>query len=316
MKVSVLVLAYNHERFIGQALDSALGQRTDFAWEIVVGDDCSTDATGAIVADYARRHPERIRVLPRPRNLGMHRNFADAWQACRGQYVAMLEGDDFWTSADKLAHQVAFLDERPDYTECFTDVEVIYQDGSRPPWRHRPPAERTAWALTDLLQWNFVPQCSVMFRRDVLRALPDWFDRIPLPDWSLHLLHAERGPIGYLPEVTATYRIHAGGVHSGQDEVKRTEALVTVYDVMNRHLGFRYDRLVRERIARNWFGLAMACVERGDVRNARRYGWRCLAARPITMLWPFRLRLLFSLGAPSLWRLARRGRRHVAPAPS
>src|SRR5262249_32985339 len=140
MKVSVLVLAYNHERFIGHTLESVLSQQVGFDWEVVIGEDCSTDGTAAVVRRYANRHPERIRVLPRERNLGMHRNFADTWAACRGQYIAILEGDDYWTSPTKLSRQAAFLDARPDYTECFTDVEVFHEDGSRPRWRHRPPS--------------------------------------------------------------------------------------------------------------------------------------------------------------------------------
>src|SRR5262249_57206037 len=87
MKVSVLVLAYNHERFVGQTLESVLSQQVGFDWEVVIGEDCSTDGTAAVVRRYANRHPERIRVLPRERNLGMHRNFVDTWAACRGQYI-------------------------------------------------------------------------------------------------------------------------------------------------------------------------------------------------------------------------------------
>jgi glycosyltransferase involved in cell wall biosynthesis len=311
MKVSVLVLAYNHERFIGQALDSVLMQQADFDWEIVVGEDCSTDGTGAIVREYAGRHPGRIRLLPRERNLGMHRNFADTWAACHGRYVAMLEGDDYWTSPDKLRRQVAFLDARPDYSECFTDVEVFHDDGSRPRRRHRPPDQREAWGLEDLLAWNFIPQCSVMFRRGVIGELPGWFYGIPLPDWSLHLLHAERGKIGYIPEVMGAYRLHPGGIHTSQSDVAKTEAVTAVYRSINEHLGFTHDRLIRARIARNWFGVAVDCADRGDRAGARRYGWRCLSARPLTMLWPYRLRLLLRLYAPAVWRLAQRGRQRL-----
>jgi len=311
MKVSVLVLAYNHERFVAQTLDSVLMQQVGFDWEVVVGEDCSMDGTAAIVRRYADRHPDRIRVLPRERNLGMHRNFADAWAACRGQYVAILEADDYWTSPTKLSRQAEFLDARPDYTECFTDVEVFHEDGSHPRRRLRPPAERDTWRLLDVLEWNFVPQCSVMFRRGVVAEWPAWFYGIPLPDWSLHLLHAERGPIGYIPEVTAAYRLHPGGIHSGQSEIAKTEAVAAVYRAINAHLGFTYDRAIRTRIARNWFGVAVACAERGDREGARRYGWRCLAARPLTRLWPYRLRLLLRLYAPAVWRLAQRGRQRA-----
>jgi len=109
-------------------------------------------------------------------------------------------------------------------TKGETHEHVFHEDGSRPRRRLRPPAERDTWRLLDVLEWNFVPQCSVMFRRGVVAEWPAWFYGIPLPDWSLHLLHAERGPIGYIPEVTAAYRLHPGGIHSGQSEIAKTIA--------------------------------------------------------------------------------------------
>src|SRR2546428_10096305 len=244
-------------------------QRVCFDWEVVVGEDCSMDGTAAIVRRYADRHPDRIRVLPRERHLGMHRISADGWAACRGQYVAILEAGDYGTSPPKLSRQAEFLDARPDYTECFTDVEVFHEDGSRPRRRLRPTAERDTWRLLDVLEWNFVPQCSVMFRRGVVAEWPAWFYGIPLPDWSLHLLHAERGPIGYIPEVTAAYRLHPGGIHSGQSEIAKTEAVAAVHPAIKPHPRFTYDRPIPTRIPPKRVGVALAVAGRADRDGAR-----------------------------------------------
>src|SRR5262249_58037778 len=103
----------------------------------------------------------------------------------------------------------------------------------------------------------------------------------------------------------------ACGMPSGQSEIAKPEAVEAVYRAINAHLGFTYDRAIRTRIARTWFGVAVACAERGDREAARRYGWRCLAARPLTRLWPYRLRLLLCLYAPAVWRLAQRGRQRA-----
>src|SRR5918998_6653247 len=100
MKVSVLVTTYNHEKFIAQAIDSILAQKVTFDYEIVIGEDGSTDTTRDIVLTFRRRYPKRIRLLLPQRNLGFYGNiiFEQALEACRGQYIALLEGDDYWTS--------------------------------------------------------------------------------------------------------------------------------------------------------------------------------------------------------------------------
>ena len=114
MKLSVAMITYNHERFIRQAIESVLDQKVNFDFEIVIGEDCSTDSTRTIVAELQQQYPDRIVALMRPHNLGAMRNLQETLAACKGQYVALLEGDDYWTSQHKLQKQVDFLDARPD----------------------------------------------------------------------------------------------------------------------------------------------------------------------------------------------------------
>src|SRR5580700_2569655 len=109
MKLSVAMITYNQERFIRQAIESVLAQKVNFDFEIVIGEDCSTDGTRAVVMDFHRRHPERIVPILRPRNIGPMRNIESTLAACRGQYLSIPEGDDYWTSADKIQKQVDFL---------------------------------------------------------------------------------------------------------------------------------------------------------------------------------------------------------------
>ena len=106
MKVSIAMVTYNHEKFIAKALDSVLMQRTDFDYEIVIGEDCSSDNTRNIVIEYKRRYPDNIVLFLNEKNLGMYGNCSQVFQACQGEYIAVLEGDDYWTSPDKLQKQV------------------------------------------------------------------------------------------------------------------------------------------------------------------------------------------------------------------
>ena len=116
MKVSVLVMTYNHERFVAQALDSALMQEVAFDWEILVSEDCSTDRTREIVVEYARRHSDRIRLLLSERNVRSNYVVRRGIEAARGTYVALLDGDDFWTSPQPSGGLARFASRRSRHT--------------------------------------------------------------------------------------------------------------------------------------------------------------------------------------------------------
>ena len=132
-KVSVQLLTFNHAEFVAQALESVLDQTASFEWEIVVGDDGSTDGTAEILKSYARKHPGRIRLLLHPQGLGPHElnlqgnnNLLATYRACRGEYVALLDGDDYWTDDKKLEKQARFLDTHGSCSLCCHAVAVEY----------------------------------------------------------------------------------------------------------------------------------------------------------------------------------------------
>ena len=225
-KVSVVVMTYNHRGYIEQALDSVLAQRTAFPWELLISEDCSTDGTREIVIDYQRRYPERIRLLLSERNLRSNAVVARGINAARGQYIAMLDGDDYWIRDDKLQRQADFLDAHPECTMCFHNARVDYEDGSRPSWNWVPADQKPFATLEDMWMGNFIPMCSAMYRNGVIGRVPDWyaeFDMSPtlITDWQLHLLHAEHGLIGYLDEVMGVYRQHGGGLYSRFSEQEK-----------------------------------------------------------------------------------------------
>src|SRR5918993_30043 len=130
MKVSVLLTTYNHEKYIAQAIDSALTQETNFDYEIVIIEDCSTDGTRDIVISYQKRYPEKIRLVLAEKNECDNTAFAAAFQASPARYIALLDGDDYWTSPHKLQRQAEFLDAHSECVLCFHKVAVVYQDGS------------------------------------------------------------------------------------------------------------------------------------------------------------------------------------------
>jgi glycosyltransferase involved in cell wall biosynthesis len=229
-KVSVFVLTYNHVGWIGAALDSALAQEAPFPYEILVADDCSSDGTREVVREYARRHPERIRTFLPEVNLGVEGIWPAAVRQCRGEYVAILEGDDYWTSPSKLAKQAALLDARPQWISCFHHATLFHDDGSAPPRPATPAFDRDVFALEDLIRACFIPFLTLMFRRRALAGTPDWLFSYAWFDWLFHIYCARQGRIGFLDEDMAAYRVHGGGNWSARDRSAQLEQDLRVYE--------------------------------------------------------------------------------------
>ncbi len=276
MKLSVLVTTYNHAPYITQSLESVVGQVTDFDFEIVIADDRSTDGTRELVEEFAARHPEQTRLILPESNLGGAGNpiFFRQLAAARGEYSAMLDGDDFWTEPTKLQQQIDLLDARPEYSTCFHDAEVVYEgDRASHRWHQEVPfGQLTArrpeplTGLAEIVRGNFIATCSAVFRTP--GELPDWFYRTPAVDWTLHVLNAERGPMAYIDEVMGVYRIHGGGVWSaGKSQLgtlEDVEELVGVHEAIDRHLDRRFHKEVGDDISVLYEAAALGFRDQGS----------------------------------------------------
>jgi glycosyltransferase involved in cell wall biosynthesis len=271
VKVSVLIKAYNHEKFIAQAVESAACQQTDFPYEIVVGEDCSTDGTRAVLRELGDRYPDKIRLFLRERNLGALRNFAETFKECRGDYVAWLDGDDYWKSPSKLQTQVNFLDAHPAYSSCAHNA-IVFDEVTRQfgPNLHGDSPPKT-YALPELLRGSLVPASSFMFRRKLLGELPAWYDALPIGDWPLQILCVQHGPMGYDPGVMLVYRRHGGGMWSGQSSIACHRANIEIYRRLRAELNPAYGKLIDRRWARQHLELAMDYEKEGDCVQARRH---------------------------------------------
>jgi glycosyltransferase involved in cell wall biosynthesis len=263
MKLSVVMITYNHERFIAQALSSVLAQRTNFDFEIIVADDCSTDGTRAMVADFAGRYPGKILPLLRERNLGMVRNFREALAACRGEYLAILEGDDFWLRQDKLQSQVDFLDSHSDHAFCCARAQFVDQNGAAHTGVY-PAIASGSYTFADLFESNWVATCTVMYRRASVGPLPDWFLTLKMADWPLHILVAQAGRICLMDEVVSAYRVHPTGAWSSLSPHGQQLAIKQMLAAVDKHLGYRHTSAIRPAIARICLDLAIAARHKGS----------------------------------------------------
>ncbi len=214
-KVSVGIVTYNHAPFIRECLESALAQVTDFPFEIVVGEDCSTDGTRAIVEEYAARFPGRIRALLAEKNLGVFENWRRVLEACRGKYLANLDGDDRMRPG-RLQKQVAHLDAHPDVAVLFTNLHVFDWPSGRSRGKLTPPGAPRIETLDDLVRHGMVyGHSSKMWRRSSqpLEWLPA--DAPHILDWPLTIENARHGRIAFLDELLGDYRKHAAAFTAG-----------------------------------------------------------------------------------------------------
>lgn len=270
--VSVLVVTYNHEQFVRQALDSTLAQRLSQPFEILVSEDCSTDGTRAIVQEYAERYPQLIRLLLSEQNLHSNEVVARGFRAARGRYVALLDGDDYWTSDDKLRAQVAFLEARPEFTICFHNVQVVDEHSETTGRLWNAPGQPEVSGLHELLRGNFIASTSVMYRRAAIAEVPAWYDRFSITDWPLHVIYALEGRIGYLDRTLGAYRLHPGGLFSTLDERQKLEANADFY----RQLRACSSGGLAAEIARGQRDYFLGWAEEFRRRGNRRMQLRCL----------------------------------------
>jgi glycosyltransferase involved in cell wall biosynthesis len=283
VKVSVVMLTYRHEKFLKQSVEAVLNQQTDFEFELILANDNSPDNTDAVVEKIKQTHPRayRLRYYRNSTNLGVMPNSRKALEMVRGQYFATCESDDYWSDQLKLQKQVDFLESHPDYAICFHNVKIEYFEdfGNKEsdflrselqendllnPWK-----EQRTFSVEDLIGEDeiwFMATASLMIRSSAFFPFPDWLEKSKSGDIPILILSAQNGKIGYLPEVMAVYRKHAGG--ASLTDNKRDEIFlrnrIFMYNELNKATGFRFKRLFERNIARYYFMLLSSAQYEND----------------------------------------------------
>lgn len=256
-RVSVVILAYNHERTITDAIKSVIVQRFSEPFEILVAEDYSTDNTREVLKNLGKFYPQRFTVLDRGENLGLSRNLEDAFSRCRGQYISILEGDDAWIDPSKLNRVVAAMDAHPNWTGCFHNCRVEYLDNSHQD--EIKPGQGAPEELTvpSLIRRNVIPTYSaVTYRRGVVTTFPEWHRHLMNGDWGMHILHAAQGPIGFLSDVMTAYRVHAGGLWSGKPALDRLYETLALWSSIDVHFDWKYHTEINKARAYEFSALA------------------------------------------------------------
>jgi glycosyltransferase involved in cell wall biosynthesis len=208
--VSVFMITYNHENYICEVLKGILMQKTNFDFDIVIGEDCSTDNTRKIILEFAENYPSKFKLLLHEHNIGAMANQIATLQACTGKYIALCEGDDYWTDPYKLQKQVDFLEANPDFSICFHKVKI---------WKEKENILVDDFITSDvpeitdiydLAKGNYMHTPSVVFRKNET-VLSDFAKKTSIiGDYLLHMLNAKYGKIKRIAEYMAVYRYGVG----------------------------------------------------------------------------------------------------------
>ena len=268
------MITWNHEPYVAQAIDAILAQQGNFDFELIIGEDCSTDATREICARYAERD-SRVRLVTSERNVGIHANFRRIWNAAQGRYVAFCEGDDYWSDPHKLAKQIAFLEARPDFTLVGGYTRKIRQAASGG-WesvgRLGPGQVKERYSVADLIPNYSFHFSSVVVRRDRV-SFPDWFAEQYCADRPLYLLCAEQGSVGFIPEEMSVYRLHPGGVWSPTSWMEKAQKGRVLFQTLDRHFAGRYARLIQRTLGGILWSYMAEALAAGDRVAGRKLFW-------------------------------------------
>lgn len=258
LMVSVCITAYNHEEYIDQAIESVLTQQVDFDYEILIGEDDSSDSTRSIVKKYQEKFPEKIRLFLNSRENVIYVNgratgtwnFINNFRNAKGKYIALLDGDDYWICADKLQKQVDVLEAHPDCSICFHNAEFLREDGSTQPFMSTLGLQpKTRYTLEDILYRNFMPTGAVVFRNRFLTEFPEQIYKVFAGDWFLHTMNAQHGDIIYIDEIMSCYRIHGEGAWSALGRKERMEENIRMSGLIDEFLNHKYTELIQNRIS-------------------------------------------------------------------
>lgn len=234
--LSICCTSYNNEKFIKEAIEGFLMQETNFPIEIIIHDDASTDKSAEIIENYAKKDSRIIAILQTENQYSQQKMpwASFMFPKAKGKYIALCDGDDYWTDPLKLQKQVGFLEKHKDYNICFNASKIYYQNkgvfgddfisGDTP--------ETTT--IEDIAIRNYIGTNTVVLRNNF--ELPNWFSLLPMGDWPLFIIQVKDKKIKYFNEVMGVYRIHDDAVWSGQSKRYRIQQTLDTLEPILKHV--------------------------------------------------------------------------------
>lgn len=251
-QVSVCLITYNHEKFIRRAIESVLRQKVNFKFEIVVGEDNSSDRTREICKKLAKENPDLINLKLRNRADVIYRygkptgisNMIKTLEDCKGKYIALLEGDDYWTCTHKLQFQYDLMESQANYSAVFHDTHIVSADDKQITQQDlEDEVIHEVFSLSKVLSSGSVaPTASLFFKRDLIFPLPEWYTKNP-SDWKIEIMLGIHAPLLKLSgKVWSAYTIHQGGIWSSETVEKQLQYRLDQVNDLNKISSFKNYR--------------------------------------------------------------------------
>lgn len=253
--VSIQCITYNHEKYISDAIESFLMQKTNFQYEILIGEDCSTDNTRKIVEKYANKYPDKIRLITSEKNVGIKMNEKRLRDSSRGKYIALCEGDDYWTDPCKLQKQVDYMENHIECSMCFHAADRV-KTNREPLGDFLGPYGKgnAIYKLSDI-GGSFLATASKMYVKCLMDNPPEWYFVGEAGDFSSTLIILDKGYAYYIDEVMSAYRVGVEG--SCNDRLKKEnnsiekmedyyKLRIVTLNKFNEYTMFRHNKAIKK----------------------------------------------------------------------
>ncbi len=246
--VSVIMTAFNHEKYIREAIESVLAQK-DVDMEIFMSDDCSNDSTFHIMEEYAKRYPDIIKLVKNEKNLGFSKNMQNCISKAQGKYIAFCEGDDYWIDNYKLQKQISFLNQNKNFSICSCQIMMKDENNNifmehKDQLKHIENGNPPLTTKDIILKYYVGNLTSIVIRSDIIKKFPSKVYNYIVADWFFCILASEKGRIFIMPQKMSIYRIHGNNYWIGKDNTKRMLELVDIYNKLTKYKYFFYFKKV------------------------------------------------------------------------
>lgn len=268
--LSICCITFNHEQFVRETIEGFLMQETTFPVEIAIHDDASSDMTVSIVQDYSRSYPGLFRLVLRRQNQFQQSGYAFLWEflaEARGEFIAVCEGDDYWTSIDKLELQVQKLVKDPQAAFCGGKTRIVKDVAGElvEVGTIKPARIKSSYQLNDILKHYSFHTSTFIFRpREILPKLKSATFANANGDEVMLALCAAAGPVLYVDKYLSVYRLHSGGVWAGETAVRRWRKGFDTLSAIDTHFGFRHRSALLRRQKRNVVDVTRELSNHGD----------------------------------------------------
>lgn len=276
-----MTITYNHERFIGQAIESVLSQKTDFEIEFIINDDNSNDGTFNVIKKYVNEHPKGhlIKATRNHQNIGVHSNFFQALEKASGKYVALLDGDDYWTDIYKLQKQFDYLEIHPNHSLCAHNVQIVFEDKSKQKGLFiKNPDFFGATGAKEILRDIYIHTSSMFFRNKV-KSFPDFAIKGKSLDVLLQYLLTRDGSSVYtFNDQMSVYRKHSNGI-TNRDKPEHIFLMENIIFQKKNYLPFvekHHRSIVWQNTLDFYLQLIELFREDGDWKNFLKYNIKFL----------------------------------------